>query len=160
MHRVTPNVQSLVAYQASQKQKTIDAIEAAKATIEAELAEHGYYPHNRSRLSKLEVLRRAAVSAQTLKNATHKETADALERWLKRIKRTAPTLKPQAEDAKANRIAALEKRIADVVAHYDRFKLEYNELLYRCEDLETENAALRQQLAASGSVIVLAPARK
>lgn len=157
---MTSNIQSLVAYQTGQKQKTIAAIEAAKSMIESELAQHGYYPYNRGRLSKLEVLRRAAVSAQTLKNATHKETAAALDRWLKRLKKTAPTIKPQVEDAKANRIEALEKRLTDVVAHYDRFKLEHNELLYRCEDLEAENAALRRQLAASHNIISLAPDRK
>jgi predicted RNase H-like nuclease (RuvC/YqgF family) len=153
--RVTTKIQSLVAYQANQKQNTIDTIEAAKRAIESELAEHGYYPHNSGRISKLEVLRRAAVSAQTLKNATHKVTAEALDRWLRRIKKTAPTLKPQAQDAKANKIEALETRLAEVVAHYDRFKLEYNELLHRCEALETENAALKRQLAEASNVTIL-----
>lgn len=152
---MTTRTQSLVAYQANQKQNTIGAIEAAKQTIEDEFVEHGYYPHNGGRLSKLEVLRRAAVSPQTLKNATHKETAEALDRWLRRIKKTAPTLKPQTEDAKANKIKVLETRLAEVVTHYDRFKLEYNELLHRYEDLEAENTALKRQLAGTSNVAVL-----
>jgi hypothetical protein len=61
------NSDAVVAYQADRKRKTIDAIELAKTTIERELAQHGYYPRNSGRLSKLEVLRRAGVSAQTLK---------------------------------------------------------------------------------------------
>jgi hypothetical protein len=152
---VTTKIQTLAAYQANRKQNTIDAIEAAKRMIEAELAENSYYPHNGGRLSKLEVLRRASVSAQTLKNATHKETAEALDRWLRRIKKTAPTIKPRAEDAKAHKIAVLETRLGEVVAHYDRFKLEFNELLHRCETLEAENAALKRQLAEASNVTVL-----
>ena len=151
---MTTRIQSLVAYQANQKQNTIGAIEAAKRAIENEFVEHGYYPHNGGRLSKLEVLRRAGVSPQTLKNATHKETSEALDRWLCRIKKTAPTLKPQAQDAKVNKIKALETQLAKVVTHYDLFKLEYNELLRRYEDLETENAALKRQLAKDSSVMV------
>jgi hypothetical protein len=117
--------------------------------------EYGYYPHNGGRLSRLEVLRRAAVSPQTLKNATHKETSEGLDRWLRRIKKTAPTLKPQAQDAKVNKIKVIEAQLAKVVTHYDLFKLEYNELLRRYEDLETENTSLKRQLAKNSSVMAI-----
>jgi hypothetical protein len=158
---VTKNAGSLVAYQARQKQKTIDAIAAARQAIETEMAQHGYYPQNGGHLSKEEVFRRAAVSRQTLKNATHKETAEALDRWLIRIKKAAPTLKPEAEDAKAGKIAALEKKLGEVIMHYDRFKLEYNELLHRCEALEGQNADLRRQVVESaGSKVVKLEGRR
>jgi hypothetical protein len=158
---MTKSADSLVAYQAKQKQKTIDAIAAARQAIATEINQLGYYPDNGGHLSKLEVLRRAGVSPQTLKNATHKETAEALDRWLARIKKTAPTLKPEAEDAKAGRIAALEKKFAEVVSHYDRFKLEYNELLHRCEALEAENADLRRQVVeGAGPKVVTLEARR
>jgi hypothetical protein len=152
---MSDRTQSMLAYQASQRQKTVDAIEAAKKVIETEFEQHGYYPHNGGRLSKQEVLRRAGVSAQTLKNATHKETAEALDRWLNRVKKTAPTLKPEADDAKASKIEALEQKLAEMAAHYDRFKLEYNELLHRCEALEAENADLRRQVADKDKVVPL-----
>lgn len=146
---------SMLTYQSGQRQKTIDAIELAKKAIKAELEQHGYYPQNGGRLSKLEVLRRAAVSAQTLKNATHKETSEALDRWLNRIKKTAPTLRAEAGDAKTQKIADLEQKLVAIAAHYDRFKLEHNEALIRIEQLETENAELRRQLAAGTKVLVL-----
>jgi hypothetical protein len=144
---MTKNAGSLVAYQASQRQKTINAIAEAMKTIGTEMSEHGYYPHNGGRLSKLEVLRRAKVSAQTLKNATHEKTADFLDRWLSSLKKTAPTLKVEAQDAKGSKIAFLEKKLVQVVGHYDRFKLEYNDLLQRFDAMETESRALRNQLA-------------
>lgn len=143
------SISALQEYQAAQRRKTIDAIERAKKEIEHEMAQFGYYPHNGGRLSKLETLRRAGVSPQTLKNETHAETAASLARWIGRIKNSAPTLKPEADDAKSNKIRNLEHRLNAVVAHYDRFKLEYNELLHRCETLETENAALRDQIVGT-----------
>lgn len=140
------NSDAVVAYQAERKRKTIDAIELAKTTIEQELAQYGYYPLNSGRLSKLEVLRRAGVSAQTLKNPTHKETASSLDRWMRRIRKSAPTLTPEAEDVKGSRIRDLESRLDKVTTHYDLFKLEYNDLLHRCEELEVENSSLRKQI--------------
>jgi chromosome segregation ATPase len=153
---MTANAMSLVAYQANQRQKTIDAIEAAERAIEAELDEHRYYPQNGGRLSKLEVLRRAGVSPQTLKNPTHKETAAALGRWLSRIKKTALTTGAEAENVKAGRIEALEQRLVQMAVHYDRFKLEYNELLHRCESLEAEVTRLTAALveAIKGDTVV------
>lgn len=142
----------LVAYQARQRRKTVEAIEVAQRTIEAEMSEHGYYPRNGGRLSKLEVLRRAGVSAQTLKNATHRETAAALDRWLSRVKKVAPTLRPQAEDAKVRRISDLEQKLAQTMSHYDLFKLEYNEALREIEELKAQNADLRRKLGAASKV--------
>ncbi len=143
---MTANIEGLRAYQARQRQKTIDAIESAKRAIEAELDKHGYYPQNGGRLSKQEVLRRAGVSGQTCKNPAHKETSAALDRWIKRIKKNAPTIPSQAKDAKAQRIAELEERLSLLARHYDRFKMEYNELLHQVETLERENAGLKRQL--------------
>lgn len=141
--------EALLAYQASRRKKTIEAIETAKRVIEQEISLNGYYPENGGRLSKLEVLRRAGVSAQTLKNQTHRQTASALERWMTRMRKTAPTLKLDADGVKKSKIDALSAKLLQVAAHYDLFKLEYNELLHRCEALEEENTALREQLASN-----------
>lgn len=151
--------EALLSYQAGQRQKTIEAIERAKRAIEQEIRQHGYYPGNGGRLSKLEVLRRAGISPQTLKNRTHKKTTSSLDRWMKGMKKTAPTLRPEAEGIKKSKIDALTAKLQSLAAHYDLFKLEYNELLHRCETLEEENADLRERLAGGtgANVVPLIP---
>jgi hypothetical protein len=52
----------------------------------------------------------------------------------------------EVEDAKGSRINELENRLDKVTTHYDLFKLEYNDLLHRCEELEIENASLRKEI--------------
>jgi hypothetical protein len=136
----------LIEYQTENKQQTIGKIEMAKHAIEAELQEHGYYPHNNGRITRREICRRAGIGESTLKNRTHSETAEKLNCWLKRIKKAAPTLKPEAEDAKQVRITELTDKLNQIAQHYNRFKLEYNELLHRCEMLEEENASLRRRI--------------
>lgn len=141
-------------YQAANRQRTVERIEAAMRAIDAELAEHGYYPDNGGRVTRKELYRRAGLGESTLKNRTHADTAEAVDRWLKRLKKRAPTLKPQAEDAKQARIADLMVQLDCISHHYNRFKIEYELIQRRSTELEEENAALRKKLAAEASSAV------
>ena len=142
----------LRAFQQGNKQGTIDKIVSAMQTIEAELEEHGYYPENQGRINRREVCRRAGVGSSTLKNKTHGETAARVNRWLIRVKKRAPTLKPKAEDAKHTRIVDLVAQLNRIAQHYNKFKIQYDAICQKNGELEEENASLKRQLAQLLSV--------
>ena len=143
--------EQLRRYQADNRRRTIEKIETAMRAIEAELREHGYYPHNRGRITRKELCRRAGLGESTLKNRTHSDTAAAADRWLKQLKKYAPTLKPQVENAKQARIADLMVQLNRISHHYNRFKIEYDLIQRRNAELEEENRALRKEMAAATS---------
>ncbi len=136
-------------YQTTNRLRTVERIAAAMRAIDAELAEHGYYPENGGRITRKELCRRAGLGESTLKNRTHVDTAAMVDRWLERLRKRAPTLKPKAEDAKQARIADLVVHLDRIAHHYNRFKIEYELIQRRNAELEEENAALRKKLAAS-----------
>jgi FtsZ-binding cell division protein ZapB len=145
---MTPPPESrLKAFQAGNRQRTVEKVESTIRAIEAEMSKHGYYPHNGGRVTSKELCRRAGIGESTLKNKTHAETVALVHRWLERLKKRAPTLKPEADDAKQQRIAALAAQVEQIAQHYHRFKLEYNALVEANARLEDENANLRRQLA-------------
>ena len=143
--------EQLRRYQADNRRRTIEKIETAMRAIEAELREHGYYQHNDGRITRKELCRRAGLGESTLKNRTHSDTAAAADRWLKRLKKCAPTLKPQVEDAKQARIADLMVQLNRISHHYNQFKIEYDLIRRRNAELEEENITLRKEMAAATS---------
>ena len=138
-------------YQAGNRRRTVERIETAMQSIDAELALHGYYPENGGRITRKELCRRAGLGESTLKNHTHADTVAAVDRWLKRLKKRVPTLKPQAEHAKQVRIADLAAQLDRIAHHYNRFKIECEAIQRRNAELEEENAAPRKKVAASTS---------
>jgi hypothetical protein len=136
-------------YQAGNRLRTVEKIETAMAMVEAELTTHGYYPENGGRLNRRELFRRAGLGESTLKNRTHAATASKVDVWLKRLRKRAPTRKPDAEDAKQARIAGLAAQVERIAWHYNEFKIEYEKLQKRNAELEGENAELRRQIAKS-----------
>ena len=139
--------EQLREYQADNRRRTVEKVKAAIQTMDAELAEHGYYPHNDGRITRKEVCRRAGLGESTLKNRTHANTAVMVDRWLKRLRKRAPTLKPAAEGAKQARIASLTEQLHRIANQYNRFKIEYEQLQKTNCELEEENIVLKQQLA-------------
>lgn len=138
--------EQLREYQAGNRLRTVEKIEAAMGTVEAELARHGYYPENGGRLNRRELCRRAGLGKSTLKNRTHADTATAVDHWLKRMKNRAPTLKPEVEDAKQARIVGLVAQVERIARHYNDFKIEHEKLQRRNTELEEQNTALRHEL--------------
>jgi hypothetical protein len=145
--------ESLRAYQAANRQRTVERITAAMQAVEASVTEHGYYPENGGRITRKEVCRRAGLGASTLKNRTHAATAAMVDRWLQRLKTHSPGLKPKAEDARQRQIATLQAQVDRSTQTYNLFKIKYDQLEKRNIELEEENATLRQQLALSSKPI-------
>jgi hypothetical protein len=141
--------EQLREYQAGNRLRTVEKIEAAMGTVEAELASHGYYPENGGRLNRRELCRRAGLGESTLKNRTHADTATAVDHWLKRMKNRAPTLKPEVEDAKQARIVGLVAHLERIARHYNEFKIEHEKLQKKNAELEKENTALRKELGTA-----------
>ncbi len=142
--------EALAAFQATNRQNTVAKLDAAMATIVSEIAESGYYPHNKGRVDRAELCRRAGVGASTLKNKTHTETAEKVRLWLRRLKKTAPVAKPDADEKKRQRILDLTGQVEQIARNYNRFKIEYDRLLAENARLETENATLRRRLIELG----------
>lgn len=132
----------LLIVQQERKAATLAAIERAMREIEEEIELNGYYSHNRGRLSRNELCRRAKVGATTLKNPAHAETNLRVQRWLKRLKKTQPS-RPALSRPSA--LAELQARFDQLAANYNRFKLEFLALEKRCSHLEAENASLRRE---------------
>jgi AraC-like DNA-binding protein len=146
--------EELLEYQRKQRQRVVDAINAAQREIEAEIAEHGYYPKPGKRLTAREVCRRAGVGTSTLKNKTHEVTRSNLRTWLHRMKLETGD---RSEPAVPKSSASTEQYIIELARKFDRFKLQYEMLEARCLALEEENAKLRAMISQneSGSVTLL-----
>jgi len=136
-------------YQAGNRLRTVEKIEAALEAVEAELMQHGYYPENGGRLNRRELCRRAGLGESTLKIQTHADTAAMVDHWLKRLKKRVPMVKPDVEDAKRARITTLGAQLDRIAQLYNAFKIEYERLEKRNAELEATNAELRRQITTS-----------
>ena len=134
-------INKLIDFQKDQRQLVIDKIDAARAAIEAEFEQLGYYPHNNGSLNAKELCRRAGVGASTLKNKTHERTRASVKAWLKRMKLKAGAA---PRSAKGNDATALERSLNLLARELDCFKLQYEEIETRCAELEGENERLRR----------------
>lgn len=135
----------IIEFQKEQRRQVIDKINAARATIEQEIVEFGYYPHNGGNLTGKELYRRAGIGASTLKNKTHTSTRTSVKSWLKRMKGKSIDAAPKS--AKGNDATQLERRLTELARNFDTFKLRYEEMEARCADLESENEKLRTEHA-------------
>lgn len=140
--------QDLLAYQARNRDRTVEKIKAAMAAIEAEIKKAGFYPENQGRVTIKEVCRRAGVGHSTLKNSAHRETVELVRRWLQRQRKTAPVVKADVENLKRQRHKALVEQVETIARHYNRFKIEYDELMNTVASLERDNAALASRNSA------------
>lgn len=75
----TRRSKKMVAHQAGIRDNTVALIAAGKAEVE-KLIENGTYPN--SRVTQIDVLKRARVGGSTLKNPTHADTRSSLKTWL------------------------------------------------------------------------------
>lgn len=135
--------EALKAYQASRRIGTLSALRAAMKTIEGEIAEHGFYPHNGARVTRNELCRRAGIGLSTLKNPSHEATKAEVGAWLARLSKVAPRARP-AEGSGDSGSATWRARYMSLASQYHRFKVLYDELFDRCATLESENAQLKQ----------------
>jgi len=131
------------SWAAEEKQSTIAKVEHIISVIDAEVAAYGYYPHNRKRLTKVHALARAKVSTSTLKNATHKETKDRFNKWLKAIRNKLKKREAGAVDF--DKVNSLRSALEAVASELHLMKLEHNELLYRLAQLESENVSIAKR---------------
>ena len=138
-------IAKLIEFQKEQRQIVIGKIDAARATIEREIKELGYYPHNGGRLTAKELYRRAGIGASTLKNKTHDSTRASVNAWLRRMKASAVDCAPRS--AKGNDATQLERRLTALARNFDAFKIQYEDIEVRCADLECENQKLRTENA-------------
>ena len=150
----------LEAYQAINKQATIDKLKATAALIDEEIAQTGYYPEKYGRLSRKELCRRAGVGESTLKNPTHRATNARVKARLRKAARAKGKAPPPLTEDPAN---SLEQKHALLANHYNASKIECAQLRAEKADLEAEVIDLKRQLAealADDNVTLLSAWRK
>lgn len=119
-------------------------------------ANAGVYPHNRGRITQTEVCRRAAVSKVTLQGPAHKTTTKVdVDSWV-----AAHNIKsaPEVQRATSDRADRWKADHHKVATQYAIAMLDLVEAENRIRALESQNAALREQLALSGKLVHLVPA--
>lgn len=99
------------------RQSVLDAMK----TIDAEMAERGYYsdpkdPDKPLRLSVQEVQRRAGVSDAYLRNVRHKDLKKIVQDWLQTHKNKSTTSKPDAVKARRDTIKFYERALSETAA--------------------------------------------
>jgi len=126
----------------------LERLHKAMHDIEAEiLAHNGIYPFNYGRVTQSELCRRADVKKATLQNPVHKDTTRVeIMRWLDglngELAQTRDGTRERVTEV-ADSLAAEVKRLSAAYhAASERFALAEQ----RIEQLQTENAMLRNQL--------------
>lgn len=138
----TSNHEALVRGERARKDQTREKVLAVLRTIEGEIAEHGFYPHNDGKINLQEVLRRAGVCATTLRNPHHHEVRDIVRDWLSQLKgRGAPTTKPASRAAAHEKIAWYEEQLKLLAAEALTWRLQK-------ESLMVENQKLPDQIVS------------
>lgn len=122
----------------------LQRLRQAMATIEAEIEAHGgSYPYNHGRLTQSELCRRADVKKATLQNPVHKDTTRVeIIQWCDAVNARLM----QAKDA-ARLDGSAVPPIDD--SALKSLQQQLDAALQRIAELEQENAALRQRLAAA-----------
>lgn len=130
----------LLAWAANEKEETKARIADIMSVVDAEVAQYGFYPHNRKRLTKIHVLTRAKVSKSTLKNPAHVETRKEFDKWLKDLRIRLKKRKSGSVDF--DKVNSMRSAVNAIASELHIMKLEFNEAQLRIAELEAANAEL------------------
>lgn len=109
-------------------------------SIERELCEAP--PGNSVRISRNELCRRARIGLTTLKNPTHRELAEEVRDWIKRLNDSGSNLRSRKRGA--SELVRLKDEYRQLASNLHRFKIEYDALQQKHEALQRELADLRR----------------
>lgn len=142
------------AYAQTKSSRIVLAINAAMATIDAEMADHdNLYPHNGGKLNQRELCRRAGVHFMTLQSPAHKETTrKQVDAW---IESKASVTKKAATKAVTDRVAYWKEQHRLVATQIHVYELEHKEKDLVIKHLRDENSKLREQLSKASKNKIL-----
>lgn len=144
---------------AHQKRVTfVSKLDKAMKAIEADVDENaGLYPFNGGRISQSEVCRRAGVSKVTLQGKGHKGTTKVwVDKWVERVQAQVVSGKRSVRKTITGRVESLKAAHAKIANKWHVAQLSFDSAQNRIRELETENAALREQLSVTGERKVVA----
>lgn len=140
-------------------------IARGKALIEADIAQNeGIYPHNKGRLSKRELYRRAGVSEQTFHGAgkkIHGKLLKEIDIWLANLLGQVPQGSRERRKAKASHKNAAEVQLQKLAAEFHKMyeveiprrDEEIAALCKRVAELELENQRLQADVSEGKLVL-------
>jgi chromosome segregation ATPase len=149
-------VSGLLKHVAREQERVRARIKKAQAQIEREIEENeGIYPFNKGRVSQAELCRKAQIGMATLQGPVHRDTTRIeINGWLARLKtqmihghrRVRRTVTDRAEEWKQ---AFRELQDGWAVA-----ELDFIEQTARIQELESELARMRQEIATAQEELV------
>lgn len=140
-------------------QAVIAGLREAMNAIEQEIDAHeGVYPFNGGRLSQAELCRRAGVKPITLLGPAHKTTTKVeVDAWLARVTRAMVQGKKSVRRAVTDRATAWKEQLELIAHQYHLAELRMVAMQARIDELEAENAVLRDHRATT---VVALPNKK
>ena len=141
------------------KTTTAQKIALGKALIEGEIAHNeGIYLHNKGRLSRKELYRRAGVSEQTFHGdgkKTHAKLLKEIEAWMANALSQVPQGSRERRKVKATRANVAEVQLQKLAAEFHKIyeveiprrDEEIAALRRRIEELELENQRLQRDVS-------------
>lgn len=152
---------------ADRSAKVAKSVLEAMKTIRRDMRTNGgIYPANGGAVSKNEVARRAGIHPTTLFSDKQKRLGERVSRWCKLLKRKETVGRVRVRRTYAERAEDWETRYKLVVTHLALAELkaqsaesERDDALAKVQELERENAALRDQMRA-GTAGKVTPIRK
>jgi hypothetical protein len=123
-------------------------------TVRAEMrANGGIYPHNGGAVSMAELARRAEISESSFykKEPANETLKLRAERWLEKLKKKETVGRTRVRKSLAQRNEEWNTKYHALEQRHIRTELELQSLQAQIEGLRSENAALREQLKASGA---------
>lgn len=133
-------------------------VEAVIKAIEVEIAENGgIYPSNEGAVSAAEVARRAGVHPTTLYSKTQRGLGEAVQKWLKQLKKEKPIGRGPAKKSLTTRIAdwkllyeKLQQSHRDTELSLQQTQAELEEVRKAAEELKEQHAKLLSLIGKSG----------
>ena len=152
----------LAEYHRGRKEKSQQAILDAMRTIDAEIAQRGYYyepdnPDKPRRLSVQEVQRRAGVSEAYLRNARHKDLKKQVQNWVKGHKKESAVSKPDGAKARRDTIEFFEQALAEISSQAISWRKDLATKDRRIKALEAQ--ILNMSSGNSDNVVPMPPRR-
>ncbi|WP_108258579.1 hypothetical protein [Mangrovicoccus ximenensis] len=139
---------ALASYHHRRQEDARTALLSALGKIEAEIAEHGFYPDPEDRdkpcrLSQAEVLRRAGLSESYLRNARNKSLRKIVQDRLRALSKRSATTKAEAGKLRQDTLRYYEQALKQVSAQALRWKTDKAELEEKIRNLEAQIAGLQ-----------------